>query len=163
MPRQNADRLRTRCVRWFCAIGLILSGILVMAASSQAGVLDASWIAPIANIDGSPLTELALYRVYYSIFDSPCPGSTLVEVASPSLIPSASETISVRLTGLTAGAVYSVSVTAVDTHGNESPCSETASAVARDDLAVTPSDGVVQGQSANTATGSNPRHRRHAR
>jgi hypothetical protein len=163
VPRQDADHLRSRCVRWFSAIGLLFNGILVLAASSQAGVLDASWIAPIANTDGSPLTELALYRVYYSIFDAPCPGSTFVEVASPSLIPSATETISFRLTGLTAGAVYGISVTAVDTHGNESACSDTASAVARDDSAVTPSDGVVQAQSANAATGNVPRHRRRQR
>ena len=80
-----------------------------MTASAHAGVLVATWTAPIANTDGSPLTELALYRVYYSIFDSPCPGSTLAEVVGPSSIPAPNETISFQLTGLTAGAFYTVS------------------------------------------------------
>ena len=103
-----------------------------MTASAHAGVLVATWTAPIANTDGSPLTELALYRVYYSIFDSPCPGSTFAEVVSPSSTPAPNETISFQLTGLTAGAFYTVSVTAVDAHGSESGCSDTASALARD-------------------------------
>ncbi len=143
MRRQNAEGFRSRCVRWFRAIGLTLNGVLLVAASSHAGVLTASWTAPIANTDGSPLTELALYRVYYSIFDSPCPGSTFAEVVSPSSISAPNETISFQLTGLTAGAFYTVSVTAVDTHGNESACSDTASAVARDDAAVAPTDAVT--------------------
>jgi hypothetical protein len=137
MRRHNADGFRSRCVRWFRLIGLTLSGVLLVTASAHAGVLTATWTAPIANTDGSPLTDLALYRVYYSIFDSPCPGSTFAEVASPSSIPAANETISFQLTGLTAGAFYAVSVTAVDASGNESACSEVASATARDDSVTT--------------------------
>jgi hypothetical protein len=79
MRRQNADGFRSRCVRWFRLIGLTLSGVLLVTATAHAGVLTATWTAPIANTDGSPLTDLALYRVYYSIFDSPCPGSTFAE------------------------------------------------------------------------------------
>jgi hypothetical protein len=132
----------------------MLGGILLVTTSGDAGVLTATWTAPIANTDGSPLTELALYRVYYSIFDAPCPGNTFVEVVSPSAIPAANETMSFQLTGLTAGAFYTVSVTAVDAHGNESACSDTASAVARDDSAggltdsVTPTDTVTPTDSA---------------
>ena len=137
MRRQYADGFRSRCVRWFRLIGLTLSGVLLVTASAYAGVLTATWTAPIANTDGSPLTDLALYRVYHSIFDSPCPGSTFAEVASPSSIPAANETISFQLTGLTAGAFYTVSVTAVDSQGNESACSAFANAVARDDSTVT--------------------------
>jgi len=110
----------------------MLGGILLVTTSGDAGVLTATWTAPITNTDGSPLTELALYRVYYSIFDAPCPGNTFAEVVSPSSIPGANETISFQLTGLTAGAFYTVSVTAVDAHGSESGCSDTASALARD-------------------------------
>src|SRR5215813_8998329 len=106
MRRQNAVGFRSRCIRWFGMIGLTFNGILLVAASSHAGILTVSWTPPIANTDGSPLTDLALFRVYYSIFDSPCPGSTFVEVASPSLIAPANETISFQLTGLTAGASY---------------------------------------------------------
>jgi hypothetical protein len=138
MRRQRAEGLRSRCVCCVHAIGLMLGGILLVTTSGDAGVLTATWTAPIANTDGSLLTELALYHVYYSIFDSPCPGSTFVEVASPSAIPAANETISFQLTGLTAAAVYTVSVSAVDANGNESACSDSASAVARDDSTVSP-------------------------
>jgi len=120
MRRQRAEGLRSRRVCCVHAIGLMLGGILLVTTSGDAGVLTATWTAPITNTDGSPLTELALYRVYYSIFDAPCPGNTFAE------------TISFQLTGLTAGAFYTVSVTAVDAHGSESGCSDTASALARD-------------------------------
>ena len=143
MRKQSAEGFCSPFVRWFRAIGLTISGVLLVTASAHAGVLVATWTAPIANTDGSPLTELALYRVHYSIFDSPCPGSTFAEVVSPSSTPAPNETISFQLTGLTAGAFYTVSVTAVDTHGNESTCSDTASAVARDDVAVAPNDAVT--------------------
>jgi len=139
MRRRNAEGFRSRCVHhWSGMIGLTFTGILLAAASSHAGIVTVSWTAPISNTDGSPLTDLALFRVYYSIFDSPCPGSTFVEVASPSLIAPANETISFQLTGLTAGASYGVSVTAVDTQGNESACSAVASAIAQDDSATPP-------------------------
>jgi len=118
---------------WLVALALALGGVLLTDAPIEGGVLDVSWIVPIANTDGSPLTELALFRVYYSIFDSPCPGSTFVEVASSTSIPPPNQKIIFQLKGLKAGSFYSVSVTAVDTHGKESACSDTASAVARDD------------------------------
>src|SRR5262249_61934925 len=120
-------------VRYVRAIALMLGGIGLITTSGHAGVLTATWRAPLANTDGSPLTDLALYRVYYSIFASPCPGSTFAEVASPGSTPGANETVSFQLTGLTAGAVYTVSVSAVDAQGNESACSDTVSAAARDD------------------------------
>src|SRR5213593_1892190 len=139
MRRQNIEGFRSRCVRWFRAIGLTLGGVL-MAASGHAGVLDASWTAPTTNTDGSALTNLALYRVYYSESDSPCPGSTFFQVATSTSSPPPNQTVSFQLTGLTTGSIYSASVTAVTTDGNEGPCSEAASAVARDDSAVPPTD-----------------------
>jgi hypothetical protein len=171
MRRQRAEGLRSRCVFRVRAIGLMLGGILLVTTSGYAGVLTATWTAPIVNTDGSPLTELALYRVYYSIFDSPCPGSTVVEVASPSAIPAANETVTFQLTGLTAGAVYTVSVTAVDANGNESACSDSATAVARDDSAITstpPDSSAITptppDSSAITPTDTTiPNHRRRVR
>ena len=140
MQRQNTEALRSRCVRGFRAIGLTFGGVLLIAASGQAGVLDASWTAPTTNTDGSTLTDLALYRVYYSTSDSPCPGSTLLEVTSPTSNPLSNETVGFQLTGLTTGSIYSVSVTAVDLDGNESACSDIAWGVARDDSVVTPAN-----------------------
>jgi hypothetical protein len=123
----------------FRAIGLTF-GVLLIAASGQAGVLDASWAAPTTNTDGSTLTKLALYRVYYSTSDSPCPGNALLEVRSPTSNPRSNETVGLKLTGLRTGSIYSVSVTAVDIHGNESACSDIAWGVARDDSVVTPAE-----------------------
>ena len=140
MQRQNTEAFRLRCVRRFRAIGLTFGGVLLIAASGQAGVLDASWTAPTTNTDGSTLTDLALYRVYYGTSDSPCPGGTLLEVASPSSNPPSNETVGLQLTGLTTGSIYSVSVTAVDIDGAESACSDVAWGVARDDSVVTPTD-----------------------
>jgi hypothetical protein len=147
MRRQHAAGFRSRCVRWFRAMQLTLGGLLMMAASGHAGVLTASWTAPTANTDGSALTQLGLYRLYYGTSDTPCPGSTLVEVASPTSTPLPDQTVSVQMTGLTTGWIYTVSVTAVDIFGNESACSEVASAIAQDDSVITPT---AQDGSAST-------------
>jgi hypothetical protein len=138
MQRQNTEAFRSGWVRGFRAIGLTFGGVLLIAASGQAGVLDASWTAPTTNTDGSTLTDLALYRVYYSTSDSPCPGSTLLAVTSPTSNPPSNETVGFQLTGLTTGSIYSVSVTAVRMDGSESACSDIAWGVARDDSVVTP-------------------------
>ena len=114
-----------------------------MEAPGEADVLDASWTAPTTNTDGSALTNLALYRVYYSESDSPCPSSTFFEVATSTSSPPPDQTVSFQLTGLTTGSIYSVSVTAVDADGNESACSDAASAIALDDAVVTPTDPVT--------------------
>ena len=109
-----------------------------MAGPSHAGVLDASWIAPTTNTDGSPLTSLAFYRVYYSPAPTPCPGNAFFQVASPTLSPQPNTTVSFRLTGLTIGTLYNVSVTAVDLIGQESTCSPVAGAVAQGSVTVSP-------------------------
>ena len=117
----------------------VLSGVLLMTAPSEAGVLDASWTAPTTNTDGSPLTDLASYRVYYGPSSSPYPGSSFFQVASPTPSPPSNQTVTFRLTGLATGTLYYASVTAVDTSGSESACATPlGSAVARIDFAVSP-------------------------
>ena len=101
--------------------------------SGTAGVLQVSWSAPTTNTDGSPLTDLALYRLYYGSAGSPCPGSAFLQVASPTPSPQTTQTLTYTLTGLLAGARYFVAVTAVDLSNVESACSNVASAVARID------------------------------
>ena len=112
MRRQNSEEFRSRYVPRLHAIGLMLGVILVVASSGHAGVLTASWTAPTTNTDGSALTDLALYRVYYDTSDSPCRGSTFFEVASPTPIPQPGQTLSFQLTGLTTASIYNVSITA---------------------------------------------------
>jgi Bacterial Ig domain/Abnormal spindle-like microcephaly-assoc'd, ASPM-SPD-2-Hydin len=133
-----------RCI----AVGLLLGGVLLVAVPAGAGVLDASWTAPTMQTDGSPLTNLASYRVYYGTSSFPCPGASFVQVASSTSSPSPNQTVTVRLTGLTTGTLYYASVTAVVTNGAESACSTPGNAVARLDFAVSPT-GTVNFGSVN--------------
>ena len=101
--------------------------------SASTGVIDASWVAPTTNADGSPLTDLAFYRLYYySDPSTPCPYSAFLDVASPTPSPQTFETVVFRLTGLLAGVRYFAAVTAVDSFGVESACSPVGSGIARE-------------------------------
>ena len=130
--------------RWLLGLtaGTVLALVAVFGAAvpASAGVLDATWTAPTTNSDGSALSDLGSYRIYYSTSATPCPGPTFFTVASSTTAPGPNQTVSFRLTGLTTGLTYNVAVSAVDTSGNESACSAVASAVAQVDFAVTPTD-----------------------
>src|SRR5712691_11546453 len=144
MPGKNARS----AVAWVGLLAFVLSGVLLLTAPGTAGILDATWTAPITNTDGSPLTDLASYRLYYATASSPCPGSSSVQVASPTSSPGPNLTMSFRLTGLTSGALYNVAVSAVDAIGNQSSCSSIASAIARAEFGVSPT-GTVNFGSVN--------------
>jgi hypothetical protein len=100
-------------------------------AAVDVGVLDASWTAPTTNTDGSPLTDLVSYRVYYGTSASPCPSGTFHQLASAVSAPSPNQTVHFRLTGLTMGQRYHVAIVAVNLRGATSVCSIVASAPAR--------------------------------
>lgn len=134
--------MKTRAAVIGVGVGISVFAFLIVATEGLAGVLDASWIAPTTNADGSALTDLASYRVYYGTQSAPCPGTSQVQMASPTSSPGASQTVTSRLTGLTAGTRYNVAVTAVDAAGNESACSGVASAIARSEFSVSPSGTV---------------------
>src|SRR5437867_852017 len=141
-----------RC-RWLLGLGVVLGGVLLRAAPGGAGILDVSWIAPTTNSDGSPMTDLASYRVYYGASNPgasnpPCPGPSFFQVASSTPSPPSNQVVTFRLTGLSSGTLYYVSVTAVDTSGNESACATPASAVARIEFAVS-ATGTVNFGSVN--------------
>ena len=132
--------------RWLLAPAVALAGILFFSTNpATAGVLDATWTAPTTNTDGSQLTDLSFYRVYYGTSATPCPSGTFVTVPSSSPTPPAGETVSARLTGLINNTVYNVSVVAVDSAGNASTCSAVASATANPDFTVTPTTTVAFG------------------
>src|SRR5262249_58581535 len=125
-------------MRWKLCVGLALAVILFATNHSVAGVLDASWTAPTQNTDGSALTDLGSYRVYYSTSATPCPGPTFFSVSSSTTTPPANQGVNFRLTGLATGSTYNVAVTAVDTAGNESACSPAPSAPAPGEITVAP-------------------------
>ena len=133
-----------KLLRRWCRLGfgLAVAGVVLSTAPVGAGVLDASWTAPTKNTDGTTLTDLASYRVYYEPTDSPCRASTLLQVASPTTTPSAGQVVSTRLRGLLTGTRYWVAVSAVDKSGNESSCSVMVNAVAQISYAVSPTTTV---------------------
>src|SRR5580765_3861577 len=100
--------------RWLlglrAALGLALAAVLGVTAPAYAGVLDATWTAPTTNTDGSALSDLGSYRVYYSTSATPCPGPTFFTVASSTTAPGPTQSVSFRLTGLTTGLTYKVAV-----------------------------------------------------
>ena len=115
---------------------LVLSGLLVLSgvfigcsAAARDGVLDLSWTAPTANVDGSAVTNVAAYRVYYGTASGPCPGGTSFIIRSQSA--SAGQIVTTRLTSLKTGELYYVAVTAVSATGVESACSDAATGRAR--------------------------------
>jgi hypothetical protein len=127
---------------WLLASSLAFGASGFIASPAESGVLDASWIAPTTNTDGTPLTDLAAYRVYFGTSAAPCPNGTFVQIASPSPSPAPNSTVAVRLTSLTTGARYNVAVAAVDATGNQSACSVVASATPQIDFSVTPTGSV---------------------
>ena len=76
----------------YAGLGLILGGLLLIAIPGEAGILDASWTAPTTNTDGSPLTDLAAYRVYYGTSGAPCRGARFFRLRRrhPTLVPAKS-------------------------------------------------------------------------
>ncbi|MGH7395024.1 MAG: Ig-like domain-containing protein, partial [Candidatus Methylomirabilales bacterium] len=126
--------------RRLLGVGLAVALVLLLVPAVQAGVLDLAWDAPTTSADGTSLTDLSGYRVYSgtaSLISCP-PGSPPQFVASSTPAPAPGTVVTSQLTGLTDGTIYFVRVTAVDTSGNESGCSNEASAAALPDLDTTP-------------------------
>ena len=138
--------------RWLLASGLAMVGIFCGTYPARAGVLDAFWTAPTTNTDATPLTDLSFYRVYYGTgANNPCPSGTSVQVPSPTSTPPPGQIVGVRLTGLTTGTVFNVSVAAGDLSGNMSACTNFATTDAKASFTVTPTTTVAFG---NVSIGS---------
>src|SRR5262245_40558670 len=86
--------------RWLLVFLIACGGVFLADDHGSAGVLDASWTAPTQNTDGSPLTDLVSYRVYYGPATAPCPGPAFFTVTSPTSSPAPGTVVSYRLTGL---------------------------------------------------------------
>jgi hypothetical protein len=84
-------------------------------AAGTAGSTKLSWFPPTTYRNGSPLTDLAGFRVYHGTSHLNLPG-TMIEIANPSAI-------TWTVSGLSPGTWY-FAVTAFDSYGHESGFSE---------------------------------------
>jgi len=153
--RHSPQRVLSR--RWILLFALAVGWTLRFVPAAEAGYLDLAWDAPYTNTDGTSLTDLASYRVYAGPSSASCPGSSYQVVSSPTASPVSGDVINYQLTGLNAGTTYSVRVTAVDTGGSESACSNVASGAAKTDTPgtdTTPPSGslTVKSNAANTTS-----------
>lgn len=109
-----------------CTVPMDVARSVTALFATVPGVLEATWTAPTTNTDGSPLIDLANYRVYYTPTPgAPCKGPTFVTLAAGSCT-----TCSTEITGLVNGTVYNADVTALNTSGIESACSAQSSLAA---------------------------------
>jgi hypothetical protein len=136
----------------FVAAAVLLGSISIADAAS----INVRWTAPTTNADGTPLRDLAEYRLYLGTATPTCPGGSAHTVPAPSAAPPSGQTVSRRVAGLTASTTYVARVTAIDSSGNESTCSPAASGVARADVSVSPTTAVNFGSVAAGATGTAP-------
>jgi hypothetical protein len=95
---------------WYGGWVLVAAVVLVLASTSVAAEVTLEWTPPTTNADGTPLADLASYRLYQRL-----QGGTYV--ALPPIPAPASSAIVV---GLQAGQIYQWQLSAVDTSGNES-------------------------------------------
>jgi len=116
------------------ALVAVFGALVILAGcAAREGVLLASWMPPTTNTDGSPLTNLESYRIYFNTVGSPCPGGLSVTVKATAVGRTPDGRVSVILSNFVVGQIYHVALTAVNSKGTESACSETASARARRD------------------------------
>ena len=134
------------------SIAVLGSIVLGGVSRTEAASIGVSWTAPTTNADGSPLRDLAGYRLYVGTSTPACPSGSFHSVSSSTASPGANQQVSNRLTGLAANTTYFARVTAVDGSGNESACSGTASGVAHTDVTVTPTTTVSFGSAATGTT-----------
>jgi hypothetical protein len=136
-------RRSSRRLPWARATALALISIVVGAVNGEAASLNLSWTGPTTNADGTPLSDLAGYRIYLgTTAPPPCPGASFAAVTASTPAPSTGETVAYQFPGLTAGVTYVARITAVDFSGNESGCGGPASGAARPDVNVSPTGGV---------------------
>jgi hypothetical protein len=108
------------------AVPALLAALVCLASVPPAWAdhLGLAWESPLRNADGTPLRDLAGYRVYYGTASTaavspPC-NRSYVDVADPP---------SHHMAGLTRGVRYYFRITARDSGGQESECSNQITAV----------------------------------
>jgi len=120
--RPMAFRCRSTVVALAATTAFILAG-----CADREGVLSVLWTSPTTNADGTPLTDVVSYRVYYNTEGRPCPDGRFVTFDAATVGRAPDQRLRVRLTNLTVGQIYYVAVVAVNSGGVPSACSNTAS------------------------------------
>ena len=124
--------MRYEFTRVVALLGAVFEALVILAGCvAREGVLLASWMPPTTNTDGSPLTDLASYRIYFNTVGSPCPDGLSVKVDAATVGRTPDGRVSVILSNFVVGQIYHVAVTAVNSRGEASDCSNSASAPAR--------------------------------
>jgi hypothetical protein len=133
-----SQRLRRGLLRTFrlTLVSTCLFSLLFPAVVHAAHV-NLQWTAPSTNTDGSQLTDLASYRIYYKAGSGACGAATSQTLPAPLPNPIPGSVVSYQLGGLTTGSTYFVQVSAVDASGTESTCSNEVSAAAQVDVDTT--------------------------
>jgi hypothetical protein len=101
----------------FATAAMLLSVLALTALPLQAGQFQLSWMAPTKNADGTALTDLTGYTLYY--------GQASQNYA---MTVDVGDQTTYTLAGLEEGRTYYFAVTAYDTSGNESALSAEVSA-----------------------------------
>jgi hypothetical protein len=96
----------------------LLPAFAITVAAAQAASVTLSWVPPTTNTDGTPVTGLAGFRVFY--------GTASRQYSQSISIPSPTMTAAV-VEGLSAGTTWYFAVTAVNASGVESAYSQEAS------------------------------------
>ena len=91
--------------------------LIFTALHAGANQVDVSWKVPTTNVDGTPLTDLAGFNVYY----------WQASWLNPAVVDAGNQTV-YTLGGLEVGKTYHFAVTAYDASGNESVWSQEAQA-----------------------------------
>ncbi len=112
-------------------VGIIVFAIL-FAIPVRAAYLDLAWDPPTTKVDGTPLDDLAGYRVYFGTTSPACGGASFQDVPAASPAPSLGDVVTFRLDGLETGIAYSVQVSALNLGGLESDCSNEVTAAAHE-------------------------------
>ena len=117
----------------------LIALLLMLANAAHAGEATLRWIAPTQNTDGSPLTNLAGYRIYY--------GASSTQLTQTIQLANAGLTTYV-VRDLAPGTWY-FAVTAYNSAGVESALSNIASKVVRfpgptDGAIEAPTDGAIE-------------------
>src|SRR5215467_11243227 len=86
------------------ALVAVFGALVILAGcAAREGVLLASWMPPTTNTDGSPLTNLESYRIYFNTVGSPCPGGLSVTVKATAVGRTPDGRVSVILSNFVVG------------------------------------------------------------